>query len=115
MSKIAIVTDSTASIPQEMIDKFNIKVAPLVLLWGDKQYLDGVDIQAREFYDRLVESDVMPTTSQATIASFMQIYSELVAEGYQISHYSAFFQVIRNIRFSHPGAKSISRCTNRNR
>lgn len=84
MPKIAIVTDSTASIPPELVEKFNIKVVPLVLLWGEKQFLDGIDIQPREFYDRLVESDVMPTTSQATVASFMDIYRKLVCEGYEI-------------------------------
>jgi DegV family protein with EDD domain len=84
MSKIAIVTDSSASIPQNLQDKYNIKVAPLLLLWGDKHYEDGVDIQANEFYQKLETSDILPTTSQATIAKFTEIFKELVEQGYDI-------------------------------
>jgi len=84
MSKIAIVTDSSASIPQNLLDKYNIKVAPLLLLWGDKHYEDGVDIQANEFYEKLANSDILPTTSQATIAKFTEIFKELVDQGFDI-------------------------------
>ena len=81
MSRIAIVTDSLASLPEELIDQYDIKVAPQVLVWGDESYLDGVDITPQEFYDRLKSSKEMPTTSQATLASFKEIFEALVAEG----------------------------------
>ena len=81
MPDFAIVTDSTAYIPQDLIDKFDIKVAPQVLIWGETSYLDGVDIQPEEFYQRLQESDVHPTTSQATVASFHSIFEPIVAQG----------------------------------
>ncbi|MCJ7695516.1 MAG: DegV family protein [Anaerolineaceae bacterium] len=84
MSKIAIVTDSTASIPPELLSKYNITVAPLVLIWGDDIYEDGIDIQPSEFYDKLVTTDVLPTTSQATIATFTRIFKELTDQGYDI-------------------------------
>ena len=81
MSRIAVVTDSLASLPEELIDQYDIKVAPQVLVWGDESYLDGVDITPQEFYDRLKSSKEMPTTSQATLASFKEIFEALVAEG----------------------------------
>lgn len=81
MADFAIVTDSTAYIPQDLIDKFDIKVAPQVLIWGETSYLDGVDIQPEEFYERLQESDIHPTTSQATVASFHSIFEPIVAQG----------------------------------
>jgi DegV family protein with EDD domain len=84
MSKIAIVTDSSASIPQNLLDKYDIKVAPLLLLWGDKHYEDGVDIQTNEFYEKLETSDILPTTSQATIAKFTEIFKDLIEQGYDI-------------------------------
>lgn len=80
MSKVAIVTDSTAYIPDELVEKYNIKVAPQVLIWGEKTYEDGVDIQPHEFYTRLKTATVMPTTSQATIASFEKIFRKLLEE-----------------------------------
>jgi DegV family protein with EDD domain len=84
MPDFAIVTDSTAYIPQDLIDKFDIKVAPQVLIWGETSYLDGVDIQPDEFYQRLKESDIHPTTSQATVASFHSIFEPIVALGIPI-------------------------------
>ncbi|HEY42830.1 MAG TPA: DegV family protein [Anaerolineae bacterium] len=81
MSRIAIVTDSLASMPEELINQYDIKVAPQVLIWGEETFLDGVDISPKEFYARLETSKLMPTTSQATLASFKEIFEPLVAEG----------------------------------
>lgn len=75
MPEIAIVTDSTSSIPPELVEKYGITIAPQVLIWGEKTYRDQVDIQTDEFYQRLKNTDVMPTTSQATIASFKEIFT----------------------------------------
>lgn len=84
MGKVAIITDSTSYIPKDLVKKHHITVIPQVLIWEDKTYLDGVDIQPREFYNRLKDAKVMPTTSQATIGSFQQIFSQLLDEGCQI-------------------------------
>jgi DegV family protein with EDD domain len=84
VSRIAIVTDSTACIPESFIDQYDIKVAPQILLWKGETLLDGVDITPDEFYTRLRTTDVMPTTSQATVRSFHEIFKPLVAEGAKI-------------------------------
>ncbi|MBC8504795.1 MAG: DegV family protein [Anaerolineales bacterium] len=84
MSKVAIVTDSTAYLPPEIIEKFQIRVVPLQLIWGDETFRDGVDIQPSEFYDRLPTASVMPTTSQPSAAEFMTVFEELIAEGKEI-------------------------------
>jgi DegV family protein with EDD domain len=81
MSRIAVITDSLASLPEELINQYDINVAPQVLVWGDESYLDGVDITPQEFYTRLKSSKEMPTTSQATLASFKEIFEALVPEG----------------------------------
>lgn len=81
MSKVAIVTDSTAYIPKELTEKYQIITAPQVLIWGEKTYRDGVDIQPEEFYTRLKSATVMATTSQVTIAAFKDIFSSLLDEG----------------------------------
>jgi DegV family protein with EDD domain len=84
MSKIALVTDSTCSMPQELIDKYNITVAPQVIIWGKETFEDGVDITPDEFYTRLKKASVMPSTSQATIGKFLEIYKNLLDQDYQI-------------------------------
>ena len=70
--------------PSDLIEQYDIKVAPQVLIWGDEIFLDGVDITPSEFYARLETAEVMPTTSQATIAGFKNIFEPLVADGQQI-------------------------------
>jgi DegV family protein with EDD domain len=84
MADIAIVTDSLASMPKELIDQYDIKVAPQVLIWGEETYLDQVDITPSEFYARLATAEIMPTSSQATLASFREIYEPLVEQGKKI-------------------------------
>jgi len=84
MSKIAVVTDSTTYMPPELVKKHNISVAPQVLIWGDKTYKDGVDIESREFFTRLKTTKVMPTTSQVAVISFQEIFQDLVEKGYEV-------------------------------
>jgi len=84
MSKIALVTDSTCSIPVELVQKYNITVAPQVLIWGQETLEDGVDITPSEFYTRLKKATVMPTTSQVTVAKFLEIYKNLLDQDFQV-------------------------------
>lgn len=81
MSRIGIVTDSTAYIPQELVEKYDIKVAPQISIWGEETFLDGVDMFPEEFYTRLKASKELPTTSQATVAMFHKIFEPLVEQG----------------------------------
>lgn len=84
MSKVAIVTDSTAYLPEDLVSAYNITVVPLVVIWGDETLLDNVDIGPNEFYDRLSKTKVMPSTSQATINTFANTFTKLHEEGYEI-------------------------------
>src|SRR3990172_4334223 len=82
MSQVAIVTDSTTYFPKEYIEQYNLSIAPQVLIWDNKTYRDGIDIQPEEFYRKLKTATVMPTTSQATVQAFNEIYEDLVGKGY---------------------------------
>jgi len=84
MSKIAIVTDSTAYIPQDLTKKYNITVAPQVLIWGEETLLDGVDIKSQEFYKRIKTAKVMPTTSQVPIITMQNIFTDLIEKGFDV-------------------------------
>lgn len=84
MSKVAIVTDSTAYLPENLVSEFNITVLPLVVIWGDETLRDNIDITPEQFYERLQKEEAMPTTSQATIQSFTDAFQELHGKGYDI-------------------------------
>ncbi len=84
MSKVAIVTDSTAYLQDDLLATYNISVVPLVVIWGTETLHDNVDIGPKEFYDRLSKAKIMPSTSQPTVKSFADVYEKLHAEGYEI-------------------------------
>lgn len=84
MDKIAIVTDSTAYIPTDLVKKYKITVAPQILIWGDKTYNDGVDIQPEEFYSRIKTAKVMPTTSQVSAGVLQGIFQGLIDKGHEV-------------------------------
>jgi len=84
MSKVIVVTDSTAYIPGQLMEDYKIPVTPLQLIWGNEQFQDGVDILPVQFYERLKNSDIMPSTSQTTPGYFKNLYQELSNQGYEI-------------------------------
>lgn len=84
MAKIALVTDSTGYIPQDLVEKYNITVVPLVLIWGKEIFEDGVTIMPTEFYARLKKATVMPTSSQATVGKFHEVFEKLLSQDYEI-------------------------------
>lgn len=79
MKKVRIIVDSTADLmPREKARVFTV---PLTVHFGDEEYLDGVTIDHKTFYEKLVESDVLPTTSQATPDAFLRAIEEAQAAG----------------------------------
>ncbi len=84
MSKVAVVTDSTAYLPNEILNQYNISVVPLSIIWDGHDYRDGIDILPGEFYERLTNSKVMPTTSQITIAAMQSTFQNLLEQGYDV-------------------------------
>jgi DegV family protein with EDD domain len=81
MPKVAIVTDSTAYLPDDLIKLYSITVTPQILIWGDETFQDGVDIQPNEFYRKLETSKTMPTTSQVAIVTMKAAFEKLLASG----------------------------------
>lgn len=84
MGKVAIVTDSTACMPADLVSRHNISVAPQVVIWGQETLRDGVDITPEQFYERLAKESVMPSTSQVSPATFEQIFRQLLEQGYDV-------------------------------
>ena len=79
--RIAIVTDSTCDIPAHWLKQYQITVVPMTLIFGDEQYLDGVQITSEEFYARLANSPIHPTTSQPAPEIFLDVFKKAAAEG----------------------------------
>ena len=74
MKKVAIVTDTTACIPQEQVKRYNIEVVPIQLIFEDRVYRDGIDISPTEFYALLRQADKLPTTSTSSPDPYLEAY-----------------------------------------
>ena len=74
-----IIVDSTADLVPEI--KERVHIVPLTVHFGDEEYIDGVTIDHETFYNRLIESDVLPTTSQATPDAFMKEFDKIKEAG----------------------------------
>src|SRR5690606_23543934 len=78
--KTAIVTDSTAYIPKELREKYNIHMIPLSVVFGSESYREEVDITAEEFYKELKVQKDLPTTSQPPTGEFVELFEKLGQE-----------------------------------
>jgi len=77
---VAVVTDSTAYMPPNLLEQNGIYVVPNVVNWGTQTYRDGVDIQSKEFFERLKKDPVLPTTAVASIGEFRDVYAKAAQE-----------------------------------
>ena len=80
--KIAVVTDSTAYLNKEQVEKYNIRVVPIPFIIDDKVYNEGIDITTEEFYEKLRTCEKFPTPSQPPVGELVELYESLADEGY---------------------------------
>lgn len=79
---IKLIVDSTADLTPQV--RSRVEVVPLTIHFGEEEYIDGVTIDSRTFYEKLIESDVLPTTSQATPFAFEEAFGKATADGSQV-------------------------------
>ncbi len=79
---VKIIVDSTADLRPEVAEK--VGIVPLTVHFGEKEYISGVTITPQKFYEMLVESDELPTTSQPTPAAFEDAFAKAVEEGCEV-------------------------------
>ena len=84
MSKIIILADSTCDLSQEILKTYDINTFPLKVCFNDEVYLDQVDISLEEMYQKVEETGNLPKTAACTILEFVDIFSKLVDEGYDV-------------------------------
>ena len=81
MSRVYIVTDSTADLTEEEVKQFEISIVPMNISIDDENYIDGVTITKEEFRQKMIESDELPKTAQPSIGRFVEVYDELGKKG----------------------------------
>ena len=84
MKKVAILTDSTAYLPQDQMGKYGISSVPLAVIWGEETFEDGVTITPKEFYTKLSTAKIMPTTSQPSVGKMQDAFKALLSQNYDI-------------------------------
>lgn len=84
MENIVIVTDSTADLSKDIIEKHGVVVVPLTVTYKGMSYKDGVDLSIDELISFLDESDELPKTSQVNPKEFYDVYKKLIDEGKEI-------------------------------
>jgi DegV family protein with EDD domain len=101
MRKVAVVTDTTACVPREQVELYDIEVVPVQLIFGDKTYRDGIDISPTEFYTLLRQAKRMPTTSASSPNPYLEAYHKASQRAPSIlcltepSRFSAMFESAR--------------------
>jgi DegV family protein with EDD domain len=111
--KIALVTDSTCDLSNELIDNYQVTIAPININFGENHYLDKITIQPEQFYKLLDESPDYPKSAQVNETTFVNIYSHLA------SHYDSVIAIHLSDKLSGTfnsslkAAKSVSREMNK--
>ena len=78
---IRLVTDSSADLPSDLVDRHRIQVVPLTVRFGREEFVDGVDLSPHEFWNRLETSATLPETAAPSAGAFKEAYARLAGEG----------------------------------
>lgn len=81
---VRIIADSASDIPQETAKKWGITILPLNVRFGDEEFQDGVTLSNREFYEKLIETDEIPKTSQIPPFTYEEAFREAVDNGDEV-------------------------------
>ena len=73
---IKIICDSMSDVPDIIIEKYDVEIVPLTVIFNGVEYIDGIDINNKQFYKLLRESEVMPKTSQVTYSQFKEVFEK---------------------------------------
>lgn len=78
---VKIIIDSASDLTKEQADALGVTFLPLKTIFGEEEFLDGITLSHRQFYEKLIESDCMPTTSQIPPHDYETVYKEIKAAG----------------------------------
>lgn len=102
--KVKLLVDSTCDLPLEYLNANNVELIPLLVTFNEDEYLDLVEINTTQLYQKVDELKVLPKTASRSIGSFMETYDKIFAEGYDQIIYicisSKFSGTIQNARLA---------------
>ncbi|HKL95601.1 MAG TPA: DegV family protein [Haploplasma sp.] len=101
MRQVKIITDSTADLSQELIDKFNIVTLPLNVVFEDQSFEDGVDITTKELYERVASTNELPKTAAISPARFQDEFSKWINQGYDVLYIGIGSKISGTIQNAH--------------
>ncbi|HQK53757.1 MAG TPA: DegV family protein [Sedimentibacter sp.] len=78
---IRIVIDSTSDVTDEIIEKYNIKMVPLTVNFENESFLDKVELNSKQFFEKLETAEKLPTTTLVSPGTFMEVFSDILLEG----------------------------------
>ena len=78
---IRIIVDSASDLTKEQADALHLDFLPLKTIFGEEEFLDGITLSHEQFYEKLIESDCLPTTSQISPHDFEQVYEDVRKNG----------------------------------
>ncbi|GGM27035.1 6-phosphogluconate dehydratase [Paraliobacillus quinghaiensis] len=81
---VRIITDSSADIPNDLLEKYAISVVPLSINVDDQDYFEGVDLTPESFYQKMSETEILPKTSQPTPLNFSNVFMDLSKNGEEL-------------------------------
>ena len=81
---IKILVDSASDLEQQDASELGVTVLPLQIRFGSEEYLDGVSLTHREFFEKLIETDELPQTSQINEYRFDEVFASLTADGSEV-------------------------------
>lgn len=81
--KVAIITDTTSDLTIQECERRNVTLIPLKICFGQESFTDQYEIGPEEFYDKMLASEALPTTSQPSPGDFVELYNRLKEEGYE--------------------------------
>ena len=105
---IKIVTDSTSDLDPNLADDFGITVVPLNVHFGEKVFKDGIDLNTDEFFDKLINGTVFPSTSQPSIGEFVDIYNQISEPNDVIISIHVSSKLSGSINSAHQAANTVS-------
>lgn len=88
MRPIKIISDSTADLPREIIEKYDIQVLPLTVTLGEKSYKDGLEISAKDIFKFYDETKNLPKTSAVSVLEYTEAFTPWVEKGYDVIHFT---------------------------
>ena len=110
MSRVYIVTDSTADLTEEEVQQFEISIVPMNISIDDENYIDGVTITKEEFKQKMIASAELPKTAQPSIGRFVEVYDELGKKGDSVIS----IQMMRSISGTVDAARQAADITEKN-